>query len=331
MITKKYFYVILFLLFLSGFANAKTRNQVVSDAISLCTIQSWTATNNQYTFDEENGIIFISSFSTGVGYTLWPYVFGGKEEQSTTRSRILGATSPGGENKFNKTYSTEWLYDNGYNPAGHLAGIDCSGFVCRALGYISDILNTNTTVLANKSIQITSTDMKPGDLLIKPGVHVRVVTSTSPLIVAEAASPPGYALTTSASVGTYGVYSPFLIFSDFSPAKDTIINDATPDIKVKIKSGTNILANSIVLKIDGNSVSPTFSPSTDAKEILVSYTPTNPLSDGQHEVYIYAKNSLNLEDDTLHQFPLPMPLFSVVEIKTTFSKKCQPKQEYLDV
>ena len=86
-----------------------------------------------------------------------------------------------------------------------------------------------------------------------------------------------------------------------------MINDSTPEIKVTIKSGTNIIGSSIVMKIDGNPVSlPSYS---NATQINVSYTPTTPLSDGQHSVYIYAKNSLDLEDDNIanqHGFTIPV-------------------------
>ncbi len=39
------------------------------------------------------------------------------------------------------------------------------------------------------------------------------------------------------------------------------------------------------MKIDGTVVSPDISPSSDAEEINVSYTPTDDLSSERHDVY----------------------------------------------
>ena len=41
------------------------------------------------------------------------------------------------------------------------------------------------------------------------------------------------------------------------------------------------------MKIDGTVVSPDISPSSDAKEINISYTPTDDLSLEEHNVYVY--------------------------------------------
>ena len=90
-------------------------------------------------------------------------------------------------------------------------------------------------------------------------------------------------------------YSPFPQFQNVIPEKNAVINSARAEIKFKIKSGTNINASSIILKIDN--VAKTLPTYADAKEIQVSYTPTEDLADGQHTLYIYAKNAINLEDE----------------------------------
>ncbi|MEW6007919.1 MAG: hypothetical protein AB1595_07250 [bacterium] len=101
---------------------------------------------------------------------------------------------------------------------------------------------------------------------------------------------------------TYLPYSPFPQFSNWSPPESPATNTNRPTIRVTIRSRTNILANSIVMRIDGATVTPTLSPSSDANTIDVSYTPTTALSDGTHTVSIYARNELNLEDEATNRF-----------------------------
>lgn len=84
------------LFFASGTLCAKTRAEVASGASSMVTITpAWTASLNTHQFGDYN---FTSHFSTGMPYSLWPYVYGGKENSSVTVSRITAGTSPGGRN-----------------------------------------------------------------------------------------------------------------------------------------------------------------------------------------------------------------------------------------
>ncbi|MFA6094211.1 MAG: hypothetical protein WC986_14830, partial [Elusimicrobiota bacterium] len=306
-------------------AQAKTREQVVADAQAMLSITTWTATLNTHQFDT---IPFQSHFSTGTSYYLWPYVYGGKETTGTTSNRINSGTSPGGRNlarninnpENTNPVSTEALWTlSPCNPktapgttidcpAQHLAGIDCSGFACRALGEacIADINNTNTEKLALLSVKRSvKTDIQPGDLLIKPGVHVRVVASTtvapSMVQVVEAyGSDIGYARWANVSIGQYGVYSPFPVFSETQPTADSMTDNPLPDIKLTIKSETNIIGSSIQLRIDGSTQAIESYP--DGKEIRVSFSPEVALSSGQHVVNIYAKNTLDLEDSATWTF-----------------------------
>ncbi|MFA6253469.1 MAG: IPT/TIG domain-containing protein, partial [Patescibacteria group bacterium] len=106
-------------------------------------------------------------------------------------------------------------------------------------------------------------------------------------------------------------YSPFPQFQAITPAQDSLINDARPEIKVTIKSGSNIIGSEIVLKIDD--VPQTLPSYANAKQIQVSFTPTEDLSDGQHTLYVYAKNELSLEDDTSVGFTIGSSVFSVMD------------------
>jgi hypothetical protein len=247
-----------------------------------------------------------------------PYVYGGTDSENTAVSNINSGMCPGGyrirkiiDGEIFHYGTTKNHYDHGCNTEAYLAGSDCSAFVTL---HCWNTARYTTTGIEGITLEITPEELKKGDVLNRAGYHVMLFLSWADYVggtcnIYEQTGNPGYTLSRQwsynklANLG-YSARSPFPLFSDFTPAEEEIINDATPEIKIKVKSGTNILANSIVVKIDENSVSPTLSPSTDVKEILVSYTPTQDLSDGQHEVYIYAMNSLNLEDSATHQFTI---------------------------
>ena len=287
-----------------------TRSEVVQQALNWEYTDKWNPQTDEVYFGTN---VFKSNFRIGTGYNVETYVYGGSDSEATFINRIKNKICPGGNNIDNPKHSTKWFYDQGYNVANKLAGIDCSAFVSSCW----NVSRTNASGLANMSIRLSNrSELKPGDILARPGYHVILVLTkpeSGKINIAEATPPNvrvvrGKVLTSISS--SYGAYTSFPMFSDFSPAEGTIINNASPKIKVKIKSGVNIKASTIVLKIDGVEKTPTLSPSADAKEINVSYTSSEDLSDGEHTVYIYAKNALDLEDDnadTLHRFIIDLP------------------------
>ena len=209
------------------------------------------------------------------------------------------------------------------------AGIDCSALVSRCLG----IPRQGTWQLEQKSLPLVDDHGNPdygklrkGDILVKylppPEYgHSMYYAGGGMIYIASALNGPApyyynrvmyHDLYTYPNYDLYPPRTLFPLFSEFRPAEGEITNDSTPEIKVTIKSGTDIKASSIIMRIDGNPVSPTLSPPTDAKEITVSYTPTEDLSDGQHEVYVYAINSLNLEDSAVHHFKIGPPFVLTV-------------------
>ena len=304
---------------ISEAAYAITRSQVIQRGLTWEFTDNWTPAKDTVMFGTHT---YKSNFTVGGTYNQEAYVYKGSDSESTFISRIGNGVCPGGMNIIEGSHSTKWFYTNGYasEVISKLAGIDCSAFVSACWG----VSRTNTSGLANMCLQLSDrNELKPGDILDRPGYHV-ILALTKPnsgnINTAESASPPGYVIVRrnrliSSISSTYGAYTPFPTFSDFIPAEGEIINEATPEIKVTIKSGTNIKASSILMKIDGAPVSPSISPSTDATEILVSYTPTTNLSDGEHEVYVYAKNTLNFEDSIVHHFIVGLPKTGVIGMR----------------
>ncbi|MFA6094074.1 MAG: hypothetical protein WC986_14135 [Elusimicrobiota bacterium] len=294
------------------YAQAKTRDQVVADARAMLSISTWTATGNVYEFSST--VTFQSHFLTDVEYSSWPYVYGGKIDGAETSRRINDGMCPGGKNVTeiippgrNTPVDTEWLLDHGFNPAQHLAGIDCSGFACRALGdsCIGQISNTNTTELAALSVKIDQARMRPGDMLIRVGKHVRVVASTGSQLqeVLEAiGSDVGAARWAFVSVGSYGVYTPFPSYSNLVPADGSSTDNGRPAIKARVWSGTVIRAGDIELRVNGSSVTFSVATTPDVQYYDVSYTPSVALSSGAHTVSIRASNTLGLEDSATWTF-----------------------------
>ncbi|MBI5207841.1 MAG: hypothetical protein HY934_08630 [Candidatus Firestonebacteria bacterium] len=219
------------------------------------------------------------------------------------------------------------------------AGIDCSSQVCRSL----KIARRGTATLQEISLPLLDdsgnydySKLKKGDILIKypskddpehghsmyyDGNGMAYVSSAVDGVYIDPSGnekpAPYHNRVMYVNYVEYFTYlnkydynlSPrtlFPMFTNFTPEVNEIVSNNKPEIKVTVKSGTNIVASSIIMKIDGNQVTPILLPSTDAKEIVVSYTPTQSLSEGEHTVYIYAKNKFgedSLEDDntdTMH-------------------------------
>jgi hypothetical protein len=257
-----------------------TRSQVISNAISFTEVNWKCIVPN-----EEYG------FRTGVIYSGEAYCYGGNDSIQEFLNKISAGAIPRVE-----------------------AGIDCSAFVSRCW----EISRQTTATLPNFCLQISRQQLKPGDILNSMNRHVVLVSGYFNGLIqiyhakgwgnpnpGESGYPGQMVVFETVNENyfdnSYVAYTPFPIFTDWSPTKDSITN-GTPQIKVKIKSGTNILADSIVMKLDGEVVPATISSSADAKEILVSYKPQQPLCEGKHTVYIYAKNEIDLEDDDTNSF-----------------------------
>ncbi|MEW6104567.1 MAG: hypothetical protein AB1630_12260, partial [bacterium] len=287
-----------------------TRNQVVQNALDWEYTDNWTPQIDTVTFGTYT---FQSNFRTSANngnppYNREAYVFGGGDSEARFIQRINNGVCPGGRNDFNATHSTKWLYKHGYRNEvpQRLAGIDCSAFASRCL----EIARTNTTGLANISLRLSSrNDLKPGDMLNYVGNHV-ILVMTRPqsgnLDTAEA-TPPNVIIRRNrvmSGIGSnYLPYSPFPQFSNWFPPESPATNTNRPTIRVTIRSGRNIIAGSVTMRIDGAIATPTLS-SFNAQTINASYTPTSDLADGTHTVYIYATNELNLEDEATHTFTI---------------------------
>ncbi|MBN1871649.1 MAG: hypothetical protein JW800_03655, partial [Candidatus Omnitrophica bacterium] len=72
------------------------------------------------------------------------------------------------------------------------------------------------------------------------------------------------------------------------------ISDLTPTVSARIYSpdAVNIIASSIVMKLDGNPV--TYTASGSGSSLTVSYTPSSDLTYGNHVVYMYGEDSRGL-------------------------------------
>jgi hypothetical protein len=304
----------LILLFNPTVLFSTTRDDVIANAIPF-TVVNWTCVvpNNTY------------RFITGNSYTGEAYMYGGNDSISSFLNKISQGMVPRLE-----------------------AGIDCSAYASRALG----ISRQTTESFPGITLPIDRSDLRAGDLLNYPSHHVYLFyqndsdpnyiwvyeakNGAPPILVPPSGSSPnpgepGYpgqqvVYHKIAWPSGYDALTAFPLFSDFSPSSGTVCSNSRPEIKVKIKSGTNITASSIVMKLDGAQVSPILSLSSNATTIDVSYTPTTDLTSGQHEVYVYAKNILDLEDDTLHPLPKEILCFLVPVYNSTISGTSQPRQ-----
>jgi len=287
--------------------NPMNRQQVVANAAAHVNIGEWTASTNTYTFAP--GKIFQSKYSVGVKYTKfnWPYVYGGREDDRTTISRIKDKkTCPGGASA--SRLNTKKIYDDGFCPANHLAGIDCVGFIMEMINITDQNMLIKTNASKFKSTYCLPVDpqkLQLGDVLVSPK-HIKMVTGVSPLEVTEANGTPGLQRVTTqkADIGAYGIYTPFPIFPSITPgAKDTV--GPTPTINVTIKSCTNIDNDNVYMEIDGDKVAPVITSYSKAtKQMTLSYTPSadNALAAGDHQIYVYVENDLSLADDITSSF-----------------------------
>ncbi|RKZ19111.1 hypothetical protein DRQ17_01820 [bacterium] len=92
------------------------------------------------------------------GSSSWP------NKGLTFPQRISNKVCPGGKNTSRYGSPTAPI---------HLAGIDCSGYICRCWGMErSGFHPYNTTGLWNIGLEINYEDLKPGDILDNPGDHV---------------------------------------------------------------------------------------------------------------------------------------------------------------
>ncbi|MFA6253492.1 MAG: hypothetical protein WC687_04475 [Patescibacteria group bacterium] len=321
--------------------SATTRAQVVA-AGPAYSGYSWTCHQRNLLDADDDGIDDRPDwpFATNSNYTGEAYSWGYWDKPSDFGSNVNLETA-------------NWIAgkrDVDALPPGYagFTGLDCSGFVSRILSLAS---HQATGDLQALSVPVSTSDLKMGDLLFVPG-HVVVFTDGTlsgnsmsimhavtwrygvsqqvrravsesteyrvedGILYLRSKSKPGD--TWEEEKVQHSPYSPFPQFQAISPGKDTLINEARPEIKVTVKAGTNIIGSSIRLKIDN--VEQTLPTYSDAKQIQVSFTPSEDLSDGQHILYVYAKNTLNLEDDTSVGFPIADPQFLVEREKLMFAK-----------
>jgi len=317
-----------------GEANATTRAQVIATGPAY-TGHSWACNQRNLLDTDDDGVDDRPSwpFAAGGGYTGEAYAWGYWDKPSDFGANI-------------NTEAASWIAgkrDVDTLPFGYagFTGLDCSGFASRVLGLSA---HNSTEELQALSILVSTSNLKAGDLLFVPG-HVvvfadaalagnsvsimhavtwsygvsqqvrRAISESTEfriedgLLYLRSKSRPGD--TWEDEKVQHDLYSLFPQFQDITPEKDAVISSARAEIKYNIKSGTNIDASSIILKIDNVAkMLPTYS---DAKEIQVSYTPTEDLADGQHTLYLYAKNAINLEDDVSVEFTVRASSFAVYD------------------
>lgn len=101
-----------------------------------------------------------------------PYLWGGGDTLATFRTKIQQQKTAGNictSRKCNPINKNECTKTDTVN----VAGVDCSGFITRILGY-KETKKFGTSDLADpdKSIRVTLTQMQPGDIVNKAGSHV---------------------------------------------------------------------------------------------------------------------------------------------------------------
>ena len=103
---------------------------------------------------------------------------------------------------------------------------------------------------------------------------------------------------------TFSVSSDAPALSSLKPSDGSTVSDSTPEISAKISdSGTSgINVDSIKLYVDGDQV--TGDATYNAGSGIVSYTPSDALSDGEHTVRLKVKNNNYDETDMTWEFTL---------------------------
>ena len=225
---------------------------------------------------------------------------------------------------------------NDYGTDTRFTGLDCSGFVTRCWNIPR--YHQGTGQLSEWSKNIDINDLKSGDILNKVGLHT--------IIFKDWIEKPAKAKIIHATadrfkynehirrviedevmisqIADYIPYSPFPIFSNITPSSSTIMNIITPTIQITIQSGpqtgdnfNKVISTSVYIIIDKDTENErivpntalTKTPTTNSKSLVITYNvpEANPLSEGEHTIYVYAQNELNLEDDNtdkLHLFTI---------------------------
>jgi len=111
------------------------------------------------------------------------------------------------------------------------------------------------------------------------------------------------------------------IITDESPTGE--IENKRPAIEARVYSPSNIAIDlsSVVLILDGSTVTPTITPGTDGSDITVAYTPSYDLETGEHTIVINANDIIGLtanqktwtfelkeEEGFLEKFPEGFPI-----------------------
>ncbi|MEW6007920.1 MAG: hypothetical protein AB1595_07255 [bacterium] len=133
-----------------------TRNQVVQNALDWEYTENWTPQIDTVTFGTYT---FQSNFRTAASggdppYNREAYVFGGDDNEATFINRINNGVCPGGSNTSNYAHSTKYLYEQGYNVAGSLAGIDCSAFASACLDLLLLVLKFQEEIPLDSQIYL---------------------------------------------------------------------------------------------------------------------------------------------------------------------------------
>lgn len=129
-----------------------------------------------------------------------PYLWGGGDSIAQFKDKIAQGKPAG-----NICTSRDYRKVNGkkvytLTDAVGVAGVDCSGFVTRALGYPARVKHVTSDFGPQLSVQITVNEIKPGDIANKAGSHVMMILAVrkpangsppSQLEVIEAVKNPG--------------------------------------------------------------------------------------------------------------------------------------------
>jgi cell wall-associated NlpC family hydrolase len=162
---------------------AISRRDVVANACSYLR-ETWSATaghlaappgtcacrsgscNRQYT--PATDMVVVGQQISGV-----PYNWGGADRLVDFRRKVGVDGRPGGNVCTN---GDKGILRSGTDATGiHPAGVDCSGFVTRALGYPGAGHPHTTRTIATIADPVAKLDMRPGDLANKAGNHVRML------------------------------------------------------------------------------------------------------------------------------------------------------------
>ncbi len=114
------------------------------------------------------------------------------------------------------------------------------------------------------------------------------------------------------------------LITNLNPENESIIyNDLRPEISVYLdevwQSNSGIDQGSVIMKVDGATVTPAVN-TVDTLDAVVSYIPDSDLTEGTHNVYVYAKDNAGRENELDWNFSIELTSIFNITVESPESK-----------